>query len=124
MKYWYFGNLGQFTYNLKQSDKYLVEAKTLFEYKQYFLGMNALDKSNLYFINTLPYLSKAKLEYKDINKSRNVLSEAILKHVDVLMQLEKDVPVVFIWSPEKSTSTTLEIKKTIDRSITVRQNYL
>ena len=30
-KYWYFGSFGQFEYNLKQSDKYLVEAKTLFE---------------------------------------------------------------------------------------------
>ena len=33
-KYWYFGDFGRFDYNLKQSDKYLVETKTLFEYKQ------------------------------------------------------------------------------------------
>src|SRR3989344_581593 len=26
-QYWYFGNFGQFSYNLKQSDKYLVQAK-------------------------------------------------------------------------------------------------
>ena len=28
MKYWYFGNFGQFTYNLNQADKFIVEAKT------------------------------------------------------------------------------------------------
>jgi len=123
-QYWYFGNFGQFIYNLKQSDKYLVEAKTLFEYSQYFLGQNALSKSNSHFINTLPYLSKAKIEHKDINKSKNVLKEAALKHMEILMKLEKDIPGVFIWSPEKSPSTTLELKKAIDQAITIRKNYL
>src|SRR5687768_12398331 len=53
-KYWYFGNISQFTYNLRQSDKYLIEAKTLFEYKQYFLAYQALEKSNHYFNKISP----------------------------------------------------------------------
>ncbi|MCL4418206.1 MAG: hypothetical protein M1365_16230 [Actinobacteria bacterium] len=65
IKYWYFGNLGQFKYNLKQSDKYLVEAKTLFEYNQYLLASKALTKSDYYFKNIEPYLLKAKNEIKN-----------------------------------------------------------
>src|SRR3990167_5335496 len=42
----YFGDLSQFAYNLSEADKYLVEAKTLFEYKQYLLGYQALLKSD------------------------------------------------------------------------------
>src|SRR3989344_5431061 len=48
-RYWYFGDFGQFKFSLRYADKYLVEAKILFEYKQYLLGYSALDKSNLYF---------------------------------------------------------------------------
>ena len=40
LRYWYFGDFGQFKYNLGLSDKYLVEAKTLFEYKQYLLAIS------------------------------------------------------------------------------------
>src|SRR5690242_14133057 len=56
MQYWYFGDFGSYEYNLKQSDKYLVEAKTLFEYNQFLLGYNALQKSNDYFKNIEPFL--------------------------------------------------------------------
>ena len=49
LQYWYFGNFGQFTYALKQSDKFLVEAKTLFEYDQYLLADEALKKSDYFF---------------------------------------------------------------------------
>ncbi len=37
IEYWNFGDFGQFIYNLKQFNKYVVEAKTLFEYIQYLL---------------------------------------------------------------------------------------
>src|ERR1700749_87312 len=53
-KYWYFGDFGQFTYNLKESDKYLVQAKTLFEYQQYLLAMVALQQSDAYFQKIQP----------------------------------------------------------------------
>ena len=40
--WWSFGNLSQFTYQLSMADKKLVEAKTLFEYKQYLLASDGL----------------------------------------------------------------------------------
>src|SRR3989344_6985672 len=58
--FWYFGSFGQFKYNLKKADKYLVEAKTLFEYKQFLLGYQALKKSDGHFKETLPKLINAR----------------------------------------------------------------
>ena len=123
-KYWYFGNFGQFTYNLNESDKYLVEAKTLFEYKQYLLGTKSLEKSNSYFVNTWPYLIKAKTENKDISKKQAILREDSLKQIEELMKLSKEVPETFTWSPEKSKPTDLFLKKSIDKSIKIREQYL
>lgn len=124
LKYWHFGNFGQFTYNLKQSDKYLVEAKTLFEYKQYFLGFQALKMSDKYFSNTLPYLVKAKKEGKNIVQKQNLLKEAITKHIEVLSLVKDQVPESFLWQPEKSLSTNLELKNLIEQSIAIRKKYL
>ena len=95
LKYWYFGNFGQFTYNLKESDKYLVEAKTLFEYNQYLLGYQALEKSDTYFSRTLPYLLKAQNEGKDISANRQLLSQAALKHQQTLLTMESVSPAGF-----------------------------
>ena len=63
-KYWYFGNFSNFHYNLKYSDKYLVEAKTLFEYKQYLLAYQALKKSNSFFLKTKQSLENAGIRYR------------------------------------------------------------
>lgn len=124
LQYWYFGNFGQFAYNLKQSDKYLVEAKTLFEYRQYLLGYEALKKSDLYFIHTLPYLRKAQNENKNINQSRLVLKEAALKHIEVLAKLGLELPKTFVWQPEKSLPTKLDLKNAVDQSIIIRKKHL
>lgn len=124
LKYWYFGDFGQFTYNLKQSDKYLVEAKTLFEYNQYLLGYNALEKSDSYFVKTLPNLDMAKTHGKDISEDRAILSQAALKHVEVLSQMETSVPSNFLWQPEKTSATSLNLKDAIKTSIKIRTNYL
>lgn len=124
LRYWYFGNLGQFTYNLKQADKYLVEAKTLFEYNQYLLGFNALKKSDYYFKQTLPYLLKAQGEGKDISQNRDVLRQAAGKHQEVLLKIGQEVPGVFTWSPEKSLPTKLNLKDAIDESMKIREEFL
>ena len=124
MQYWYFGSFGQFFYNLKQSDKYLVEAKTLFEYNQYLLGFQALQKSNQYFLKTKPYLIKAQSEGKDISENSNILSNAALKHAEVLTDLEGRLPKSFIWTPEKDKPTNLNLKNMIEESIDIREKYL
>ncbi len=123
-KYWYFGNFGQFTYNLKESDKYLVEAKTLFEYNQYLLGFSALEKSDTYFINTLPNLIKAQNKGENISTYRQLLGEAAQKHVEVLTKLKQEVPDSFTWTPEKSLPTHLSLKSAIDNSIKIRDKFL
>lgn len=59
-KYWYFGNIAQIKYHLGLSDKYLVEAKTLFEYKQYLLATDALKRSSDQFSQIHQYVIKAE----------------------------------------------------------------
>ena len=124
MKYWYFGSFSQFTYNLKQSDKYLVEAKTLFEYKQYLLGLNALQKSDKYFLVTFQYLKNAKAENKDISEKYSLLKAAAKKHIEILTNLEQIVPREFLWRPEKSPPTNLYLKSDIEKSIKIRMTNL
>jgi hypothetical protein len=123
-KYWYFGDFGQFDYSLKMADKYLVEAKTLFEYKQYLLGYQALKKSDQYFPNSLLSLNKAKNNGKNISQKMEILREAVLKHVETLEKMETNVPGIFNWKPEKAQSTVLNIKDTIEKAINIRKNVL
>ena len=123
-RYWYFGDFGQFDYNLKMSDKYLVEAKTLFEYKQYFLGDKALRKSDFYFSNIRPNLIKAEKDNKDIVQKKSVLKEAARKHIEILIEMEIDTPDIFNWEPEKVLSTDLYLKRDIENAINIRKNNL
>lgn len=121
MEYWYFGNFGQFIYNLKQSDKYLVEAKILFEYSQYLLGEQALVKSNSYFIKARPFLEKAKNEGKDVSEKKQLLDSAAQKHKEVLRHLLTIVPETFIWQPERSSLVRLNLSEVTKRSIKIRE---
>lgn len=123
-KYWYFGDFGQFDYSLKIADKYLVEAKTLFEYKQYLLGFNALRKSDQYFINILPNLVRAEKNGKNTLQKRVILKEVAQKHIETLKKMQIDNPDTFNWQPEKVLPTMLDIKGAIENSINVRKNYL
>ncbi|MDP2585451.1 MAG: hypothetical protein Q8P29_01065 [Candidatus Levybacteria bacterium] len=121
-KYWYFGDFGQFDYNLKLSDKYLVEAKTLFEYRQYLLGYKALEKSDRYFINILPNLARAEKNGKNILQKRIIFNEAARKHIEILNRMQIDSPDVFNWQPEKALPTMLNIKNAIGNSVNVRED--
>lgn len=123
-KYWYFGNFGQFEYSLKMADKYLVEAKTLFDYKQYLLGVESLEKSNYYFKNSLPSLRNAEREGKSISQKRSVLKEAALKHMEYLEKMDLNTPDIFIWELEKSSPTTLLLKKAFMDSVNMRKDNL
>ena len=123
-KYWYFGDFGQFDYNLKTADKYLVQAKTLFEYKQYLLGYNALKKSDSYFVNIMPSLARAEKNGKNTLKKKTVLREASQKHIEVLEKMDLETPDTFIWQPEKELPTALNIQKAILNSILLREKNL
>lgn len=119
-EYFYFGNFSKFSYNLKYSDKYLVEAKTLLEYKQFLLGESALKKSDSYFKKLPLNLDKAKNEGKDISQKKEILKNASQKHIEVLGELRKEVPEKFNWQPEKVNSTFINLWTDIEISISKR----
>jgi len=121
-KYWYFGDLGQFTYSLKESDKYLVQAKTLFEYQQYLLAMDALQESDNYFQKTHLYLERAKKDGKDTANNEILLLQAAQKHVETVQFIETYVPKSFIWTPEKKASSSLQIYSALQNSIAIRKS--
>lgn len=120
-KYWYFGSLSQFKYNLSLSDKYLVEAKTLFEYKQFLLAYSSLQKSNDYFSKAPYFLVLAKKEGKEINEKKDIFRSASEKHQEVLKILEEELPDVYTWTPEKEKSSELQIKNAIEKAIEIRK---
>ena len=107
-EYWYFGNLGKFKYHLKMADKYLVEAKTLFEYDQYLLAVRALEKSNSHW------------QQIDASQKKEIFQAAASKHQEVLEKLVHELPEEFIWQPEKEMPARLEIRKEIEKAIKAR----
>lgn len=117
MAYWYFGNLAQFEYNLKESDKYLVEAKTLCEYNQYLFCYKSLVQSNAYFVRVYPFLIKAKGQGKDISVKQKLFVDAAEKHKEVLEKMKRETPDRFVWMPEKAAAVNLPLRKEIDNSI-------
>lgn len=123
-KYWHFGDFGKFNFNLKMADKYLIEAKILFEYKQYLLGYQALKKSDQYFINILPNLARAGKNGKNTLQRRAILEKASEKHIEVLEQMGKNTPSIFVWRPEKSIPTTLNLEREIKDSMIFRRKSL
>ena len=72
-QYYYFGNLSQYKYYLKTADKYLVEAKTLFEYKQIKLGEVSLSISNDHFAKAVLYERDVAYEKKDKGEQGNTV---------------------------------------------------
>jgi hypothetical protein len=121
LRFWYFGDFGSFHYNLKQSDKYLVEAKTLLEYKQYLLGYKALLKSDFYFEKVYPSVVSAKKNGKNILEKQQLFRNAQEKHIEELVKLKKIVPQTFDWIPEEGEAMELKLWGILDRSIRIRE---
>jgi len=124
LKFWYVGDLAQFKYNLNQSDKYLVEAKILFDYKQYLLANNALMKSNDYYKKIVPSLISARNNGKDISNNKKILVEASEKHIEEFKKIKTSVPPEFNWVPEKSSSSFLKLHQEIDKAVKIRRIIL
>lgn len=124
LKYWYFGDFGQFKYNLAQADKYLVEAKTLFDYRQYLLAYQALQESDSYFKKIEPTIVSAKKNGKNITDKEKLLKQAAEKHTEELLKLQQALPSTFEWKPEKQQSQILNLKAAFEISIEERQRAL
>ena len=90
------------------ADKYLVEAKTLFEYEQYLLATHALDKSNFHW------------QKIDASQKKEVFQTAASKHQEVLSNLARELPEEILWQPEKQAAEKLEINKLLKKSLEIR----
>ena len=124
LRFWYFGDLGQFKYNLLQADKYLVEAKTLFDYKQYFLAYQALQGSDNYFKKIEPTVLSAKKNGKNTIDKEKLLKEAAGKHLEELTKLKQNLPATFEWRLEKQQPRILNLSEAFENSIEIRQKGL
>jgi len=120
-EFWSWGSLSSFKYNLQLADKYLVEAKTLFEYKQYPLALNALKRSNTSFQKLSSLLIKASHEGKDISVFSNALKDASLKHQEILTVLSSSLPSHFNWVAERENPQNLPIFITLEKSLKIRR---
>ena len=120
--YWYFGNIAQVKYHLSLSDKYLVEAKTLFEYNQYLLATDALVRSDKEFLQLPVHIKGAKEEGADVINLKNLIGESAKKHTEVLSNLLMIAPADFTWTPEKAKPTELNLQKSIQSSLDIRNS--
>lgn len=119
-RYWHWGNLSSYRYYLNQSDKALVEAKTLFEYGQYLLAIKALERSNKALQHVPDTLKRARDEGKDIAKYKLELQEAIGEHKRLIKQVMEDTPKEFYWTPEKSDPQMLPIHQALSEAERIR----
>lgn len=119
--YWYWGNIAQIKYHLGLSDKYLVEAKTLFEYKQYLLAADALSRSDKELTNIPGLLQRGAKEGKDMTQLGETVREAMSVHMTVINTLKNQLPKEFIWRPEKASETTIRIDEILTSSYEIRR---
>lgn len=123
-QYWYRGNISAFKYHLSLSDKYLVEAKTLFEYQQYLLAQDALSRSDTEFLSVPKFLHDATAEGKDTHVLTQTYHDAAIAHEKVLQRLLSDMPKDVTWSPEHALPTHLAITDMIATSLKIRTSSI
>ena len=119
--YWYFGNIAKEKYYMGLTDKYLVEAKTLFDYKQYLLAVDALTRSDNALIQVPQYIDGAQRDGVDTKILRATVSDAMTVHLSVLTDLKGRLPENFVWRPEKAKASDLQIAALMDSSIALRK---
>ncbi|KKR91511.1 MAG: hypothetical protein UY16_C0001G0025 [Candidatus Gottesmanbacteria bacterium GW2011_GWA2_47_9] len=120
-KFWYWGNIASFKYRLKLADKYLVEAKTLFEYRQYLLGVDALKRSNQQIPYIKQHLESAKNEDKNIDHMRILMVSGMDAHIKTLEGLSAELPSDYQWVPEKQSPTSINFTQLLQETIATRR---
>ncbi len=119
-RYWSFGNIAQLKYRMSMADKKLVEAKTLFEYKQYAFAMNAIYQSSAQAASVPRYLEMASAQGIDMKEFDKTVCEQMNVHQEVLHQLRTSLPTAFTWQEEKKDAVSLPIQKALDAAIQTR----
>lgn len=120
--YWYFGDIAQVKYHLMLSDKYLVEAKTLFEYRQYLLAQDALIRSDNHFKLLDNALTDGTNNGKDMGEIGHTVADAADAHITLLNSLQTILPESFDWTPEKGDATRLLIYEHISDAKKIRMS--
>lgn len=121
-RYWSFGSITKAKYIMNMADKYLVEAKTLFEYKQYLLAFDALNRSDNEIIKLPSLIATGISEKKNMSLVVASIKEEMIAHERLLEKLQKELPLKFTWTPEKKASTELSIYDRLTKSIKLRQD--
>lgn len=119
-RYWYWGSLTSYQYFLGQSDKALVEAKTLFEYNQYLLAIAALHRSDRLLQRAPDALRRAKQEGKEVGKFEQEFKEAMAEHKKIIMRLLDTLPEEFTWRPERESPKQLRIHEELKQALLLR----
>lgn len=119
-QYWYWGTLSSITYRMNLADKNLVEAKTLFEYKQYLLALNALRRSDMNVALLDPLVMIARGEAKDIRQITTQIASEMERHIAVLDKVKQSAPSTFLWQPEKLSASSLDLSNDIEGAIGLR----
>lgn len=121
-KYWYFGDIAQTKYHLELSDKYLVEAKTLFEYQQYLLAMDALTRSDAHFVRLKDTVRSVAANGKNPNDLVQLILGAADTHIALLNTLQLVTPKEFTWKPEVGKASYIPIHELISGSKNSRKD--
>lgn len=119
-QWWHWGSIASIKYHLGLADKYLVEAKTLFEYKQFLLGLDALKRSDVQVQKILPFMGRAQKEGKSMSEFKKTIHDAMGEHQQVLSNIQRIVPETFFWQPEKQPGTNLLLHKRLMESHSLR----
>jgi hypothetical protein len=120
-EHWSWGNIARTKYHLGLSDKYLVESKTLSEYKQYLLMKDALTRSDFQATKILTYVNNAEGEGKDVAGLREIVADAMAVHWHVLERMQNDLPHEFLWQPENEKATDVQIADLLEASQAIRK---
>lgn len=117
---WSFGNIAQLKYRMSLADKYLVEAKTLFEYKQYAFAVNALKRSSIEIGFITPYVQNAQQKGIDMSQFRKLICEQMVVHQLVISALGVGLPESYIWQEEKKNAVDLPINLLLNEAAALR----
>jgi hypothetical protein len=118
--YWNFGDIAGIKYERALSDKYMVEAKTLFDFGQYKLAVDALAKSDLHFAQAIVHAIEIGYKQKDDGTQKKILQNQAEKHKEVLDSLSGSLPDTITWDTEQTGSEELSISLIINKSKILR----
>ena len=119
--WWSWGSVASVKYRLSLADKYLVEGKTLFEYEQYPLGLDAIRRSDENYALVPNAITAAKRQGKDVTQLVRSYREASLEHARVLERLLEANPAEVIWRAENEPERILPLAQIVRQSQAIRR---